>query len=561
MSVPTSSQELYDILKAANGDAPEAVDVTSLRYILYARKSTYDDERQERSIPDQLHDCLDRVIGPKSLKIVSEIREKCSAKEPDIRPKFRAMINDIKAGKANGIVAWHPDRLSRNMKEAGEIIDLVDKGVIKDLQFATSNFENTPTGKMMLGISFVLSKQYSEHLSESVTRGNKRITEGGAYIGKFKHGYYISEDRKLYPDGENFLLIKKAFRMRLAGETQTDIARWLNTTSYEVRHAGKEATKFTWDKDAVSKLLRDPVYTGVLRYGKHLVHLPAYYDFEPAISTKDFMSINKISPLDAKSLESAMVARSPRKTKATLLRGMVRCGYCNKPFSSSITSKKVLDSKKHYYYYKCENDVCVFKNKGIRAAIVINMVLDFLAEYRFTTRSNYERHVARVRATNQKRLRSLNSEIASLIKLNDILSKEYENAKNLVLGDPKLVKHYDLDKMESDLKASEDTLTKLLDKRKAVKNAVITYKKYLELFENTSVSIPKIHDINLLNEIVRFFFSNFTVKASGTGKQRRYDITYNLKEPWAGFLKNNDFVRGRGERTRTSDLTVPNRAR
>jgi hypothetical protein len=34
-----------------------------------------------------------------------------------------------------------------------------------------------------------------------------------------------------------------------------------------------------------------------------------------------------------------------------------------------------------------------------------------------------------------------------------------------------------------------------------------------------------------------------------------------LKEPWQGFLNNIEFVRGRGERTRTFDLTVPNRAR
>ena len=122
-------------------------------------------------------DCMERVVKPAGLQVVAVIEERYSAKEPDTRPKFKAMINDIKAGKANGIISWHPDRLSRNLKEAGEIIDLVDKSVIRDLKFATSTFENTPTGKMTLGIFFVLSKQYSEHLSESVTRGNRRKTE------------------------------------------------------------------------------------------------------------------------------------------------------------------------------------------------------------------------------------------------------------------------------------------------------------------------------------------------------------------------------------------------
>lgn len=51
------------------------------------------------------------------------------------------MLQDFKSGKYQGLIACHADRLARNMKEAGEIIDLVDKGIIRDLRFATSTFE------------------------------------------------------------------------------------------------------------------------------------------------------------------------------------------------------------------------------------------------------------------------------------------------------------------------------------------------------------------------------------------------------------------------------------
>lgn len=40
-----------------------------------------------------------------------------------------------------------------------------------------------------------------------------------------------------------------------------------------------------------------------------------------------------------------------------------------------------------------------------------------------------------------------------------------------------------------------------------------------------------------------------------------FEIDYKLKEPWQGFLENNNFDHGRGERTQTFDLSVPNRAR
>lgn len=86
------------------------------------------------------------------------------------------------------------------MKEAGVIIDLVDRGLIKDLRFATFTFENNPAGKMLLGITFVMAKQYSEHLSESVDRGNKRAIEDAEFIGKFKHGYILDSNRFFQPD-------------------------------------------------------------------------------------------------------------------------------------------------------------------------------------------------------------------------------------------------------------------------------------------------------------------------------------------------------------------------
>jgi site-specific DNA recombinase len=173
--------ELTQLLKQMSGEE-ENKDPSQYRYILYARKSTGDEERQARSLGDQVLECKDVAIS-RNLNVASKpIKESESAKEPDIRPKFRRMIDDIKAGKYDGILAWHPDRLARNMKDAGEIIDLLDKGIIKDLQFVSFTFENNASGKMLLGIAFVLSKQYSDQLSNNVCRGVKRSIEEGKWL-------------------------------------------------------------------------------------------------------------------------------------------------------------------------------------------------------------------------------------------------------------------------------------------------------------------------------------------------------------------------------------------
>ena len=115
--------------------------------------------------------------------------EEKSAKSPNNRPLFRQMIKDIRAGKYDGILAWNPDRLARNMLEAGTIIDMIDQGVIKDLKFVTHYFTKDANGKMLLGMAFVLSKQYSDKLSQDVTRGVRSRFSKGGKTPTPKHGY------------------------------------------------------------------------------------------------------------------------------------------------------------------------------------------------------------------------------------------------------------------------------------------------------------------------------------------------------------------------------------
>jgi hypothetical protein len=108
------------------------------------------------------------------------------------------------------------------------------------------------------------------------------------------------------------------------------------------------------------------------------------------------------------------------------------------------------------------------------------------------------------------------------------------------------------------LKKRLESLTK---KRAAAKHSVVTYKECFELLKNVSVKLRETHDIPLLDQILRKFFSNFTVKLSGIGKKQRCEITHILNEPFAGFVKSDNFDGGRGERTQTFDLPVPNRTR
>ncbi len=120
------------------------------KFFLYARKSTDVEDKQVRSIDDQIAE-LRTFAEKENLEIADVFIEKQSAKIPG-RTIFNEMIKRIEKGEANGILAWNPDRLARNSVDGGKIIYLLDCGHLMMLKFPTFWFENTSQGKFMLSI-------------------------------------------------------------------------------------------------------------------------------------------------------------------------------------------------------------------------------------------------------------------------------------------------------------------------------------------------------------------------------------------------------------------------
>lgn len=559
--------EVLAIFQANKDLANEALKPENLRYVLYARKSTVDEGRQEKSIPDQIHDCFDIVVKPNKIILGDDdvFEERGSAKEPDIRPKFRTMLNDIIAGRYDGIICWHPDRLARNMKEAGEIIDLLDKGIIKDLRFATSTFENSPTGKMLLGISFVLSKQYSEHLSESVIRGNKRKTEAGYFLGRMQHGYYIS-DGKLFPDGENYNIIRKAFEMRLDGKTQAVIERYLNSRKdYQVYRninikdshgklieRSSERTAYKWDKDAVSQLLKNTLYVGILKYGKAYCVLGDFYDFTPLVTEREFLTINPRQNIEKMRFKASQARKA--SITAKLLNGKIFCHECGQRLSAGITTKQ--SGAERRFRYRCETKTCSMFEKGPRAKIITDYCIDFLDNHRFTTIGNFENYKSEMADYQQGKRKELTKVIGSLTKLLSDKEREYANALRIA-SEPnhQLAELYanHVKELDADLKSLRNDLAEAKNIKNGLSAAILSYEKYLELFDNVAKLLRSNPSLELLDKILSKFFSKLIVKGSllpPKNKITRWEVTdVTLNEPYANFIKDHNFDRGRGDRT------------
>src|SRR3989344_5589420 len=252
--------------------------ISSQKLFLYARKSTDVEDKQVLSIEAQLQELRD-FAKRENLEIVCEFVEKQSAKAPG-RPIFNDMIEQIEKGFANGILAWHPDRLARNSVDGGRIIYLVDEKKLQFLKFIQFWFEPTPQGKFMLSIAFGQSKYYVDSLSENTKRGLLQKVRMGIFPSQAPVGYLNdSRTKTIVVEKKKSRVVRLAFERYAKGNMRLeDVSNFLAKSGVTTR-TGKRISK-----TKASFILSNPFYIGLFKYGGE-IHEGKH---EPIISKKLF---------------------------------------------------------------------------------------------------------------------------------------------------------------------------------------------------------------------------------------------------------------------------------
>jgi len=311
-----------------------------MKYFIYARKSTESEDRQVMSINSQL-DELKEFAAKEKLEIAASLCEAKTAKEPG-RKIFNEMLKKIEKGEADGILAWHPDRLARNSVDGGKIIYLVDTNKIKSLKFPTFWFDNTPQGKFMLNIAFGQSKYYIDNLSENVKRGIRQKLKRGEFPGWAPTGYI--NDLKTHTislDTAKYKAITKIFKLYATGDYPLEsLILILNDFGVKTR------TDKSFTASMVQNILKNPFYYGVIRHNGEL-HKGSH---EPIITKKLFDQVQEV-----------MASRGHKKQNKVhnfIFTGMMTCGVCG----CAITAEK----QKGYIYYHCTKKKGACNQKYIR---------------------------------------------------------------------------------------------------------------------------------------------------------------------------------------------------
>ena len=313
------------------------------KYILYVRKSTDTEDKQVLSIEAQLTE-LRNYANNHNLQIVDELVEKRSAKMPG-RSVFNEMLTRIKNGEANGILAWHPDRLARNSVDGGQIVYLLDQTLLNFLRFPIFQFENTSQGKFMLSIMFGQSKYYVDNLSENTKRGLRAKVRRGEYPSVAPIGYLNDvRSKSIIVDKRFAPLVVRAFELYARGDQRMqDIAVFLNENGVITR-GGK-----VFKDDRVKSLLQNPFYYGHFRYGGEL-----YEGKHKSLISKDLFD----------EVQAVIENRSHKKkpvAQPQVFCGLLKCAECRMSITATKRIKQQKNGNRHeWVYYHCSR-----KNKKV----------------------------------------------------------------------------------------------------------------------------------------------------------------------------------------------------
>ena len=291
------------------------------------------------------------------------------------RPGFQKMIEDVKAGRTDCIIVKDLSRFGRNYLDAGEYIEKIFPFLGVRFIAVNDNYDSLGEKKssddLIIPFKNLINEAYCRDISMKIRSQLEIKRKNGQFLGSFAAFGYLKDEQdknKLVVDQYAADIVRDIFKWKLEGISPQDIAGALNklgvlspmeykrslgmkyTTSF------KTSAKAAWSAGTVIRILKNPIYTGVLIQGKettpsYKVHKRIAKDksewtviedsHEAIISEIDFDSVQKVLKCDTR--------RSPDDKAVGLFSGMLFCGDCG----ASMIRKTVPAGEKKYVYYVC----------------------------------------------------------------------------------------------------------------------------------------------------------------------------------------------------------------
>lgn len=299
---------------------------------IYIRVSTFDQAREGFSLREQ-EERLKEFCKFKRYNIYKVYQDAGISAKNDKRPAYQEMIEDVKKGNINVIVALKLDRLTRSVYDIEKLMKFVNDYECDIDCMADESNTTTSNGRMVMRIMTSVSQNEIEKCSERTKFGMAGAIKNGHIPNRTGLGFK-RENKKLVPDPLTKDIIVRIFDLYLEGKSHQAIANIYNKE--------KVLGKTNWYDSTIQKILSNELYKGDYVNGKRTKY-PTYYEnvIEPIVSKEKWESCQ---------YQKLRNARHYERTATYLFTNKLKCSKCGNFLGGHATTKT---NGKKYYYYKC----------------------------------------------------------------------------------------------------------------------------------------------------------------------------------------------------------------
>ena len=299
---------------------------------IYIRVSTFDQAREGFSLREQ-EERLKEFCKFKRYNIYKVYQDAGISAKNDKRPAYQEMIEDVKKGNINVIVALKLDRLTRSVYDIEKLMKFVNDYECDIDCMADESNTTTSNGRMVMRIMTSVYQNEIEKCSERTKFGMAGAIKNGHIPNRTGLGFKRN-NKKLVPDPLTKDIIVRIFDLYLEGKSHQAIANIYNKE--------KVLGKTNWYDSTIQKILSNELYKGDYVNGKRTKH-PTYYEnvIEPIVSKEKWESCQ---------YQKLRNARHYERTATYLFTNKLKCSKCGNFLGGHATTKT---NGKKYYYYKC----------------------------------------------------------------------------------------------------------------------------------------------------------------------------------------------------------------
>lgn len=307
---------------------------------IYIRVSTEDQAREGFSLGEQ-QEKLEQLCKYKDYKVFKIYKDAgISAKDMEHRSAFQQMLQDMRAGKINYIVAYKLDRVTRSVKDLEVLISDLEKHNCYLVCDRDDVNTSTANGRFFVRMLTVLSQLEIEIVSERTKFGLTGAIKSGHIPGTCPLGYKRDESKKIIIDETTKDVILRIFNIYLEGKSFQTIANILNEE--------KVLTPKNWTDATIEKIINNKIYGGDYERYKRVakeqgIETVVYHDVvEPIITRAMYEDVQRQKEINQ---------RAYCRDRIYIFMQKLVCPKCGK----TMTCKGAGGKKKKYMYYHCED--------------------------------------------------------------------------------------------------------------------------------------------------------------------------------------------------------------